>query len=63
MGVLLNADKIKDMLQLKAPKSKLKAIVDSYWMLELPYSYLCDPNDSDCFVSNMILNIKKYKSK
>ena len=41
LGVLLNANRLELKLALEAPHASVKAVVDSSWQLDLPYSYLC----------------------
>lgn len=55
MGVLLNSNKIKERIEERAPLSDIKAIIDSSWLLDLPYSFLCnkqsdDTDESLCFI-------------
>ena len=49
MGVLLNANRLKQRLEVEAPQAHVKAILDSSWQLDLPYAYLCADNSS-CFI-------------
>jgi len=58
IGVLLNVNGIKEKLSNLAPKAELKAIIDSSWLIDLPYSFLCndtDNNTTDCIVHQMFL--------
>ena len=55
MGVLLNANKLKQKLDVEAPQAMVKAILDSSWQLDLPYAYLCNTHDSSCII-NRIFN-------
>jgi hypothetical protein len=57
IGVLMNANRIQQRLAREAPGLKLKAVIDSSWLLELPYSFLCDNlSNQDCLISRIFLN-------
>ncbi|CAF0719552.1 unnamed protein product [Brachionus calyciflorus] len=58
IGVLMNANRIKQKFDLKAPQTKLKVIIDSSWQLDLPYSYLC--NQNECPMNRVFKNSIKY---
>ena len=61
IGVLMNANRIRARLSHEAPHAQLKAVVDSAWLLELPYSFLCNhlPTD-ECFMNKLFSNSIKY---
>jgi hypothetical protein len=73
MGVLLNANKIKDKLEVKAPNAQLKRIIDSSWQLDLPYSFLCNKNakindkyqeineNDNCIIHKMLKSSIEYE--
>ena len=46
LGVLLNANRLELKLALEAPHASVKAVIDSSWQLDLPYSYLCSETTS-----------------
>lgn len=57
IGVLMNVNRISQRIAHSAPQLRLKAIVDSSWQLELPYSFLCDNlHSDDCLISKIFLN-------
>ena len=60
IGTLLNANRLNDKLSVIAPNSKLKAIIDSSWLTDLPNSYLCNYLDSNeknsCILNQIFLN-------
>ena len=72
MGVLLNANKIKDKLEIRAPNAQLKLVIDSSWQLDLPYSFLCNKNskindkeqdineDDGCIIHKMFKSSIQY---
>lgn len=47
IGLLLNANRIQARLAREIPQAQLKAVVDSAWLLNLPYSFLCDSLPAD----------------
>jgi hypothetical protein len=40
LGLLLNSNRIKAKLEKEAPRAKLKSIVDSAWLLDMPTLFL-----------------------
>ena len=55
IGVLLNVDKVQEKINENAPNSTLKAIIDSSWILELPYMSACKKifKERFCSISKM----------
>lgn len=61
IGVILNSNKIKSKLDKEAPNAELKAIIDSTWLIDLPYSYLCNNNnEEDCLIKKILNDSIKY---
>lgn len=60
IGTILNANRIQAKIKAVAPNVQLKVIIDSSWLLELPYSYLCnyleDKNSGDCIINQIFMN-------
>jgi hypothetical protein len=57
VGLLMNSNRIQKKLTKKAPNSVVKSIVDSSWLLDLPFSYLChDPEDSNECILNRLFS-------
>lgn len=57
IGVLLNANRLKSRISRDVPNARLKAVIDSSWLFDLPYSFLCNnfPNDQ-CFTDEIFSN-------
>ena len=61
IGVLLNSNKIESTLSKRVPKTKMKLILDSSWLIDLPYSYLCnDLYDDECIVKKILTDSISY---
>lgn len=60
IGLMLNADRIKQRLEQSVPRAELKCVIDSAWILDYPYSFLCQPNDNDCIISKYLKNAIKF---
>ena len=61
----MNANKLKEKLEVVVPNAQIKAIVDSSWLLDLPYSFLCNmnknnENENDCIIHKMFQNLIDY---
>jgi hypothetical protein len=57
----MNVDEVQQKLEVKAPNATFKAIIDSSWILDIPYMSACKGilNDEECPVSNLILQTLK----
>ena len=63
IGIALNVNKIQQQLNKEAPNVQLKAVIDSSWMLDLPYSYLCSTNNQenkDCLIRKILSDSIQY---
>ena len=68
--MLMNANKLKEKLEIAAPNARIKAIIDSSWLLDLPYSFLCNTGSSkndnnedeytDCIIHKMFHSLIEY---
>jgi hypothetical protein len=61
IGAILNANRLHTKIKTVAPNVQFKVVLDSSWLLELPYSYLCnyleDNNSSDdCIINKIFMN-------
>lgn len=62
IGLILNLNKIKEKLEVNARNAKIKAILDSSWFIDLPYSYLCNNNlnDDNCLIRKILTDSIRY---
>lgn len=63
IGTLLNAGGLKQKVAQMAPNAVFKVVIDSAWLLELPYSYLCHrrngKTESKCIIDQIFENAIK----
>ena len=61
IGIMLNSHKIELKLRKNVPHAKVKLILDSAWLLDLPYSYLCNNlDDNDCLIKRIMIDSISY---
>lgn len=62
LGVLMNANKLKLKFLSQAPELEFKVIIDSSWLLELPYSFLSkqENDNQNNLINKIFLNSIKF---